>query len=254
MLLETYRRTWVRRIGLALAVSLVGGTAAAAEINVAVAANFTMPAEALAAAFKAETGHRVLLSLGATGSLYAQITQGAPFAAFLGADDARPAQAVAEGHGVEGTAFTYAVGALALYSPMIDVNGGEATLRDGNFAHVAIADPATAPYGAAAVEVIAGLGLMHEMTPKLVIGQNVAQALQFVESGNAELGFVALSQVMEKPAARVWRVPAELHRPIRQDAVLLKAGEHDPVAKSFLHFLRGDAARAIIASHGYDVP
>jgi molybdate transport system substrate-binding protein len=244
----------VRRIGLALAASLVGGTAASAEINVAVAANFTVPAQALAAAFEAQTGNRVLLSFGATGALYAQITQGAPFAALLAADDTRPAQAVAEGHGVEGTAFTYAIGALALYSPIIDVTDGAAVLRNGSFAHLALADPATAPYGAAAVEVIAGLGLAQALTPRFVIGQNIAQAQQFVESGNAELGFVALSQVMGKPAAHVWPVPAELHQPIRQDAVLLKAGQHDPAAKAFLDFLRGNTARAIIASHGYDVP
>jgi molybdate transport system substrate-binding protein len=244
----------VRRIGLALAASLVGGTAMAAEINVAVAANFTMPAEALTAAFEAQTGNQVLLSFGATGALYAQVTQGAPFVALLAADDARPAQAVAEGNGVEGTAFTYAVGALALYGPVVEVTDGEAALRNGNFAHLAIADPVTAPYGAAAVEVIAGLGLSEMLTPKVVVGQNIAQALQFVESGNAELGFVAQNQVMGKPAAQVWRVPAELHRPIRQDAVLLKAGEHDPVAKAFLDFLKGDAARAIIASHGYALP
>ena len=244
----------MRRIGLALAASMVGGTAASAEINVAVAANFTMPAQALAAAFEAQSGNRVLLSFGATGALYAQITQGAPFVALLAADDARPAQAVAEGHGVEGTSFTYAIGALALYSSTIDLTDGEAVLSGGSFTHLAIADPVTAPYGAAAVKVIAGLGLTQAVTPKFVSGQNIAQALQFVESGNAELGFVALSQVMEKPAAQVWRVPAELHQAIRQDAVLLKPGEHDHVAKAFLDFLKSDAARAIIASHGYDAP
>ncbi len=244
----------MRLPALVLTAGLVATSVASAEINVAVAANFTSPAQELAAAFKAGTGHDVLLSFGATGALYAQIIQGAPFVAFLAADDKRPAQAVTDGQGVAGSVFTYAVGTLALYSPSIEMTDGEAVLKAGNFEHIAIASPATSPYGAAAIEVMSGLGVAETLRPKQVVGENVTQSLQFIETGNAELGFVALSQVVDKPGTQVWRVPGDLHTPIRQDAVLLKPGENDPVAIAFLASLRSDAARAIIESYGYDVP
>lgn len=240
--------------GLALlALGLAAGEATAAEVSVAVAANFTRPAEQIAAAFEAKTGDRVVLSTGSTGGLYAQIAQGAPFAVFLAADDKRPAQAVAEGHGVAGTVFTYAIGKTVLYSPGTDVTDGEAVLRNGDFEHIAVADPASAPYGAAAMQVIAALGLADALAPRIVTGENITQTLQFVESGNAELGFVALSQVVDKPAQEVWHLPQELDVPIRQDAVLLATAASDPTAKTFIEFLRSAEVKTIIQRYGYEV-
>ena len=240
----------MRALLLALAV-LAPAPAHAGTVTVAVAANFTTAAEDLAPLFKAATGHEVIYSFGATGQLYAQISQGAPFEVFLAADDERPAMAVAEGLGVDGTVFTYAVGALALYSSMLDLADGRAVLEAGSFDKLAIADPETAPYGRAAIEVIAALGLATAIMPRLVTGENITQALQFVESGNAELGFVAMSQVVGRPD--VWLVPADLYAPIRQDAVLLEAGADNPAAKAFLDFLRGEQARAVIEAAGYAV-
>ncbi|RYE87617.1 MAG: molybdate ABC transporter substrate-binding protein, partial [Hyphomicrobiales bacterium] len=191
----------MRRLALllSLTVALFPSAAAAAEVSVAVAANFTRPAEELGAAFTAQTGDTVVFSFGATGALYAQITQGAPFQVFLSADGKRPAQAVTEGLGVEGSVFTYAVGKVVLYGPGLDLTDGEAVLRAGHFQHIAIADPGTAPYGAAAAEVIDRLGLAAALAPKQVTGETVTQTLQFIDSANAELGFVALSQVIDKP-------------------------------------------------------
>lgn len=225
-----------------------GGEAAAA-----VAANFTQPAEELGAAFAAQTGDTITFSFGATGGLYTQISQGAPFDLFLAADDERPARAIAEGLAVAGTDFTYAIGKLALYAPGIDLSEGAGVLKSSDFSHIAIADPATAPYGAAAVETIAKYGLTETLRAREVIGANISQALQFVESGNAELGFVALSQVADKPAPHVWIVPQQDYAPIRQDAILLTRGKDNPAALAFLDFLKTEAAQAIIARYGYDV-
>lgn len=225
----------------------------AAETAVAVAANFTKPVEEIAAAFTASTGDTIVLSFGATGGLYTQITQGAPFTVFLAADNKRPTTAVDEGFGVAGTVFTYAVGKSVLYSPTIDVTDGEAVLKANAFAHIAVADPTTAPYGVAAMEVLDKLGLTDAVADKIVTGENISQTLQFIDSANAELGFVALSQVIDKPANQLWRVPAEYYTPILQDAVLLKTGENDPVARAFVEFLKGDEAHAIIEKYGYAI-
>ena len=232
--------------GLLLTTTVQAGT-----VSVAVAANFTSVAEDLAPLFKAETGHDVVYSFGATGLLYAQIAQGAPFEVFLAADDVRPARAVTDGFGAEGTGFTYAIGALALYSTSLDLADGKAVLEQGEFDRLAIADPETAPYGRAAVETLAALGLLDEVTPRLVTGENISQALQFIDSGNAELGFVAASQVISRPG--VWIVPADLHEPIRQDAVLLKTGETNPAATAFMDFLRSKTAVSLIEAAGYAV-
>jgi molybdate transport system substrate-binding protein len=233
-------------VALSLAVPVRAETA-----SIAVAANFTAVAEQLAILFKSETGHDLTLSFGATGQLYTQATQGAPFDVFLAADDERPTQAVTDGIGIEGSAFTYAIGSLALYSTSLDLDNGEAVLREGAFEHIAIADPETAPYGRAALETIESLDLT-KLTEKQVIGENVTQTLQFVESGNAELGFVAASQVLDKDG--VWIVPADLYQPIRQDAVLLTHGAENPAALAFLQFLQEDDARAVIEASGYRVP
>lgn len=237
--------------GTLLAGLMLSCAAHAGSVTVAVAANFTEVAEALAPLFTAESGHEVRYSFGATGQLYTQISQGAPFEALLAADDERPAKAVAEGLGVEGTVFTYAIGALALYSTSLDLGDGRAVLEAGDFDRLAIADPTTAPYGRAALEALAALDLTASITPKLVTGENISQTLQFVESGNAELGFVAASQVVGKPG--VWPVPAALHAPIRQDAVLLKVGQTNPAATAFLDFLRSETAIAVIEASGYVV-
>lgn len=233
-----------------MAVTSAGG-ARAETVLVAVAANFMPVAEELAPVFTEVTGHTVRHSFGATGQLYTQITQGAPFEVFLAADDVRPARAVAEGLAVESTAFTYAVGQLALYGGSVEPVNAEAVLAAGQVDHLAVADPETAPYGRAAVETLAALGLTELYAGKTVTGETITQALQFVESGSAELGFVAASQVRGR--AGVWIVPADLHQPIRQDAVLLAAGADNPAARAYLEFLRSDAAVAVITDAGYAV-
>jgi molybdate transport system substrate-binding protein len=225
----------------------------AGTVNAAVAANFTKVAEQLGADFNAATGHEVVFSFGATGALYTQITQAAPFDVFLSADAKRTQTAIDEGFGVAGTDFTYAVGKVALYSPVLDVTDGEAVLRGGAFQHIAVADPKTAPYGAAGLAVLEALGLTADVTPKIVTGENITPALQFVDSGSAELGFVALSQVIGKPAAQVWLPPQEDYPPIRQNAVLLKSGEGNEAARAFLDYLKTDAAIAVINAAGYEL-
>lgn len=228
--------------------------ARSAEISVAVAANFTAAAKEIAAKFEAESGNKVLLSFGSSGQLFAQIGQGAPFMIFLSADQTRPAAAEKAGLAVAGTQFTYANGQLALWSAdpgLIDADG--AVLKTGQFTHLAIANPDTAPYGAAALEVLTGLGVRSNLAAKIVTGNSVAQAYQFIASGNAELGFVALSQVLSGEGSR-WIVPQALYTPIRQDGVLLMPGAGNPAAAEFLGFLKSDAARTIISRFGYGLP
>lgn len=220
-------------------------------VHAAVAANFTKVAERLASDFEAATGNDVVLSFGATGMLYTQITQGAPFDVFLAADDRRTALAIDEGFGVEGSEFTYALGRLVLYSPVLDVTDGAGVLAEGAFHHIAIADPETAPYGAAALAVLEKLGLSEAMAEKTVTGENISQTLQFVESGSAELGFVALGQVPGKPPAQLWEVPQAHYLPIRQNAVLLKSGEDNETARAFLAYVQSAPAIAIIKAAGY---
>jgi molybdate transport system substrate-binding protein len=249
------RSNWQFAAALALALALLASAvmpAAAATVSVAVASNFSAVAEDLAKAFKARTGDDLKLSFGSTGGLYAQITQGAPFEVFLSADDKRAQKAVEDGFGVDGTVFTYAIGKLVLYGAGTDLIAGEATLTAGNFQKLAIADPESAPYGAAAVETLKALELYDALVSKLVTGENISQTLQFVESGNAELGFVALSQVIGKTGGSQWLVPADLYTPIRQDALLLKTGEQNPAALVFLDYLKSDAAAAIIKKAGYE--
>ncbi|PRX11284.1 UNVERIFIED_ORG: molybdate transport system substrate-binding protein [Martelella mediterranea] len=241
-------------LAAALAV-LPAGFAGAAETNVAVAANFTNAAKDIAAAFTEETGDTVLLSFGSTGKLYAQIANGAPFSVFLAADQARAKKAVDEGFAVEGSEFTYAIGKLVLFSEdadLVDDNGAVLNAPD-SFSKLAIANPAAAPYGAAAVETMTSLDVYDALQPKLVQGDSISQTFQFVATGNAELGFVALSQVIGGDSGSQWVVPAELYEPIRQDGVLTNAGADDDVAKAFLDFLKGDKATAIIEGYGYAV-
>jgi molybdate transport system substrate-binding protein len=241
-------------IGLALAAALVAGPALAADTQVAVAANFTEPAKAIAAAFKAATGHTAVLSFGASGQFYAQMAHGAPYEVFLSADADRPKKAEQDGMGVAGTRFTYAVGRLMLYSKTPGlVDGAGAVLSRGKFNKLAIADPAAAPYGAAAVQTMQKLGVYDALKPKIVTGGSITQAYQFVETGAAELGFVAYSQVINVPGGSRWLVPAADHAPIDQQAILLYTGQNNVAAKAFLAFLKSPAAVAIIKTYGYEV-
>jgi molybdate transport system substrate-binding protein len=237
-------------LGAAIAFTL-GGSAAAAETNVAVAANFTAAAKDIAAAFKQKTGHDAVLSFGSSGQFFTQIKQDAPFQVFLSADDERPKKLAEEGLGVKDSVFTYAVGKLVLWSKSADLVKGQDTLKDGKFAKIAIANPKAAPYGAAAVETLKAVKVYDALESKIVQGNNISQTFQFVDSGNAELGFVALSQLAGKTGGSQWLVPQELYTPIRQDAVLLKKGESNEAAKAFLAFLKGPEARAVIEKYGY---
>jgi molybdate transport system substrate-binding protein len=241
-------------IGLLALMAAPQVTAArAAEVKVAVAANFTEPVKEIAPQFEKATGHKLVLSFGATGQFYAQIGQGAPFEVLLSADRATPTKAVAEGHGMPGTQFTYAIGKLLLYSKTVGLVEGEATLRSGKFEKIAIANPAVAPYGVAGDETLKALGVFDTLAPKIVRGNTIAQTYEFVETGNAELGFVALSQVIFVPGGSRWLVPAKLYSEIAQDAVLLKAGAGNDAARVFLAFLKGPQARAVIEKYGYGI-
>lgn len=232
--------------------------ASADTVQVAVAANFTAPMQKIAAAFAHDTGHRAMLAFGATGKFYAQIRNGAPFDVLLAADEQTPQRLEGEGQGVAGSRFTYAVGSLVLWSPRegyVDAQGG--VLTSGDFRHLAIANPKTAPYGAAALQTLDRLGLRERLQSRFVQGENIAQTHQFVASGNAELGFIALSQVIEDgriASGSAWRVPADQHQPIRQDALLLVHGRDNPAAQALLDYLKGDSARALIRAYGYEVP
>ena len=239
----------------------LGVCAYAAEVTVAVAANFAAPMQQIARAFAQDTGHQAVVSLGATGSFYAQIRNGAPFHVFLSADDETPQRLEREGLAVAGTRFTYALGQLVLWSPQggrVDDRGE--VLRTGSFPRLAIASPRLAPYGQAAMQVLDRMGVTAQWQPRLVVGENIAQAYQFVATGNASLGFVALSQVLvdDRIGGRIregsaWIVPPSLHDPLRQDAVLLSRGQGNPAATALLAYLRGDKARAVIRAHGYSL-
>ncbi len=236
--------------------ALLGSTLAHAdEIQIAVAANFTAPMQKIAAEFEKDTGHKAQLAFGATGKFYAQIRNGAPFEILLAADATTPEKLEKEGMTVPNSRFTYAVGKLVLWSskPGFIDDKGE-LLRRGNFKHVSIANPRLAPYGQAAIETLTLLKLLDAVQTKFVQGENIAQAHQFVATGNAELGFVALSQVMKEGRiadGSFWIVPPELHQPIRQDAVLLANGKGRQAAEALLMYLRGEKAKQIITSFGY---
>lgn len=240
-------------LAAALCLTFSAAAAMAAEVKVAVAANFTAPAKKLANLFSAKTGHTLLLSFGSTGQLYNKIAHGAPFEVLLAADEATPRRIEAEGLGVRGSRLTYAIGKLVLYSRAPDLVTGEATLASGRFERIAIAKPATAPYGAAAVEVMKALRQHERLKPRIVQGNSIMQAFQLVETGNAEIGFVALSQVIHLPGGSRWVVPVSLYTPIAQDAVLLTPGAGNAAARRFLAFLREDEARAVIESFGYAI-
>lgn len=224
----------------------------AEEVQVAVAANFTAPMKIIAAEFEKATGHKTQLSFGATGMFYAQLKNGAPFQIFMSADDETPTKLEQEGMIVPGSRFTYAIGTLVLWSPKAGfVDDKRAVLARGDFSHLSIANPRLAPYGAAALE---KLGLASTLQAKLVQGASIAQTHQFVISGNAELGFLALSQVMKDgriSEGSAWIVPESMHKPIRQDAVLLISGSKNVAAFALLKFMREPSTVAIIKAYGY---
>ena len=232
---------------------MASAPALADATNVAVAANFTAAAREIATAFKARTGHDAALSFGASGPLSAQIREGAPFQVFLSADDERPRKLVEDGLAVPESRFTYAIGKLVLWSKDAGLIEGEETLKANAFSKLSIANPAAAPYGAAAMETLKALNLLDATRQKIVMGATIAQAYQFVDTGNAELGFVALSQLSGQTAGSRWMVPQSLYTEIRQDAVLLKTGANDVAARAFLDFLRGPEARAVIEKYGYAI-
>lgn len=243
---------------LALTAALAFTTLARADVvQVAVAANFTAPARALAEVFARTTGHEARLSFGATGAFYTQIKNGAPFDVLLAADDERPARLEKEGDTVAGSRFTYATGQLVLWSAkpgFVDDQG--AVLKGGHFGKIAIANPKNAPYGAAAVEAMNKLGLAAALQPKLVTGESIGQTYNFIATGNAELGFVALAQVLEGgklKSGSMWVVPAQYHAPIIQDAVILKRAANNPAAKAWMELLKTPQSKELIRSYGYAV-
>jgi molybdate transport system substrate-binding protein len=242
-------RMMAAAFGLVLAA--LAAPAKAEKTHVAVAANFNEPAREIAALFRKKTGHEAILITGASGAFYTQITHGAPFEVFLSADEERPRLAVENGFAVPDSRFTYAIGKLVLWSRVVDVTNGEEVLKTGNFRKLSIANPASAPYGAAAVETMKALNVWDALQPKLVQGSSIAQAFQFIDTRNAELGFIALAQLYGVKGGTRWIVPDKLHSPILQDAVLLKKGADNKAAKAFLAFLKGPEARAVIERFGY---
>jgi molybdate transport system substrate-binding protein len=243
------------RLMLALASVPVWALAHAGEVTVAVAANFTAPMQQLAQAFEQDTGHKALLAFGSTGKFYAQIKNGAPFAVLLAADDETPARLEKEGLTVVSTRFTYATGRLALWSKnasLVDDKGE--VLRSQRFQKLAMADPKLAPYGAAAMEVISKMGVQASVASKLVQGESIGQTYQFVSTENAQLGFVALSQISLEGRithGSAWVVPLAMHTPLKQDAVLLSHGKDNPAAHALLKYLQADKAKTIIRQYGY---
>lgn len=225
------------------------------DINVAVAANFTAPMQKIATQFQQKTGHRVLLSSGATGKFYAQIKNDAPFDVLFSADQQTPERLEREGSAVSNTRFTYAIGQLVLWSPragLIDNRG--AVLSAGHYTHLAIANPKLAPYGNAAQQVLTRFGLLDNIRPKLVVGENIGQAYQFVQTGNADMGFVARSQVQNEAgqiSGSYWLVPSSMYTPIIQQAIVLNPGRTKPAVGQLMQYLKGAAAREIIKKYGY---
>jgi molybdate transport system substrate-binding protein len=249
-------KSTISRVLSGLALAAFGLSVQAEEVQVAVAANFSAAAQQIAAQFEHDTGHVVKLSFGATGKFYAQIEAGAPFDVLLAADQATPGRLVAEGKAVPATLHTYAIGRLVLWSAdpaLVDAHGD--VLKSDRWKHLAVADPKLAPYGQAAREALTALKLTQAVQARLVTAESVGQALQFVQSGNAELGFVALGQVQPANGTKVpgsmWLVPDKLYTPIRQDAVVLATSKVGRTATEFVDYLASDKARAVILACGY---
>jgi molybdate transport system substrate-binding protein len=246
------------RAFIVLALLLFGQTSGAATVLVAVAANFSKPMTEIAEEFEKATGHSAKLSFGSSGKFVSQIENGGPFEVLLSADEKGPQKLAEDGLAVPDSQFTYALGKLVLWSATpgyVDDQGK--ILTTGGFKHLALADPKLAPYGAAAVEVLKKLGVFEKLQPLFVQGENIAQTYQFISTSNAELGFVALSQVIENGKIATgsgWIIPGSYYAPIRQGAVLLKKGVENPAALALLHYLKSAPALAIIEKYGYDLP
>ncbi len=231
----------------------------AGEINAAVASNFYNPFREVAKQFEKETGHKVRIISGSTGKLYAQIVHGAPFELFLAADSKRPTLLEKKGNAVAKSRFTYALGKIALWSPNPNwiSKDGTSTLRTSAFGYLAMANPKTAPYGKAALQTLQKLSLWEKVRPRVVQGENIGQTFQFVASQNAELGFVALSQILDpknKIKGKKWDVPVSFYDPLKQDVVILEKGKNNPGAKALWEFLKSDQAKLIIKKYGYGLP
>jgi molybdate transport system substrate-binding protein len=248
------RKTDIKILGCLL-LALGSLAAHAEEVSVAVAANFATPMQKIAVLFTQDTGHTATLSMGSTGKFYAQIKNGAPFHVLLSGDDETPLRLEKDNAVTPHTRFTFAVGKLVLWSKQagfVDAQGD--VLRKGYFSYLAIADPKLAPYGAVAIETLQALGLLTKLQPRLVQGESIGQAYQFVASGNAQLGFVALSQVMSNDRiteGSAWLVPPHLYQALRQDAVILKNGKDNKAATALMAYLKTEKARAVIRSFGY---
>lgn len=247
----------MKKLVVTIAATLLSGSTIAGDVLVAVAANFTAPMQKIAVVFEQDTGHKANLAFGATGKFYAQIKNGAPFNVLLAADDETPLKIEKDGLGVSGSRFTYAVGKLVLWSKQIgyvDSNGD--VLKSNKFEKIAIADPKLAPYGQAAMETLNSLGLVSQLSNKLVQAENIGQTYQFVSTENAQLGFIALSQVYADGKIKDgsgWVVPSKFHTPIKQDAILLSNAKDNAAANALMTYLRSDKARAIIRSFGYEL-
>ena len=249
------KKTSPLKLACAAVLAAAASAATAADVFVAVAANFTAPAKDIAPLFEKATGHKLVLSFGGTGTFYGQIKNGATFDVLLAADAATPKKAIDEGYGVPGTSFTYAVGKLVFWSADAKrVVDGEKLLVSGDFNKCAVANPKLAPYGLAAYETLKAMGLFEKVQPKFVEGDNIGKTFNFVKTGNADVGFVALSQVARDgriTSGSGWIVPQNYYQPIRQDAVLLKNGANPEAARAFLEFLKGPEAAKVKTAYGY---
>lgn len=247
----------MKKFLLSLVLVVLAVTPALAEqALVAVAANFIGPFREVAMEFEKTTGHTVQIASGSSGNFYSQIKNGAPFDVFFSADSERPKLLEEEGLGVKGNRFTYAIGRLVLWSPDPSLVKGEDTLRSASFKRLAIANPKTAPYGVAAMQAMQKLGVWESVQPRIVMGESLGQTMGFIESGNSELGFLALSQVLDpkvKGNGSRWDVPNDLHEPIQQDVVLLTKGKDNPAAKALMEYMGGPQAKAIIERYGYEL-
>jgi len=255
MKIDTYKSSRINSLIIFISAMVISASIQAAEVKVAVAGNFAQPMKDIAAEFEKDTGHKLNLTQGATGKFYAQITNGAPFEVFLSADDETPNELVKEGKAVSGTQFTYAIGRLVLWSPdekLVDQGGG--VLKTDKFKFLSIANAKVAPYGRAAVQTMQKLGVLTSIEPRVVQGESITQTHQFVTTGNAQLGFVALSQVWENgkfKSGSAWIVPEDMHEQLKQDIVLLNAGKDSKAALALVEYLKSDKAKKIIDRYGY---